>query len=574
MNMQTLYQYFINEKELSIQMLHDMSFMDISLFEWKFCNDIIVKLCYGKNSLLTQITLKKIPLTANDRDIINNIFTVVFEKSQIFELVKLHNPFGKLIVDHNINSATKNNFEMILFDILSEVGIVHKTFGGVYEHIKNKQLMKILFGEHLILNNIELDDLDDCIVGILDAVDIAYKGRLQYASIFLVSKCTNINRFNMLCYSHGNSSRIIRAFDVLKTLNIYPNSMTFRCLAMNDTQSSHQCATIATHFLNNGFTPDLECIEVLIRTWKFDSVRKLLLSKIDFTTIEFNKVYSLMGPLAYTHKPDLSINDFEYMFEKLHIIRHNYDDIIIGMLNRLDIPDPTKYIKYAIKHFSLNIIQALINKGAVLDNQCFVIACTTIEISEQLLNLFINHKLFINIDCFKSFINACSKHIIQKKNNKLNYQDTILTLVGFGLVIDLECINYMLKKGLFLSGLETFDIAYNENLYKLCNENNYFPSEYLEKFIISIGKYKIMLRNMFLTECLEIIEKYMNEYKLEIDDICLYNALHYNPNCIQIFTKFNYTPNMKDILYIKSDKQKELIYETYFDKQHQTIKLL
>lgn len=455
---------------------------------------------------------------------------------------------------------------MILFDILSEVAIIYKTFRNVIGHIKNKQLMKILFGEHLILNNIKIANLDDCIVGNLDADDFVYKNKLSSNNHFPSNHCTNINRFNMLCLLEQNINPIMDAFDYLKTLNIYPNSMSLKCLSSNDILSSDQCNTMISHFLNNGFIPDPDCIEVIMRTWKFYQVYNLLLSKIDFTVLNFNKVYSLMGPIAYAHKPNLSINDFEYMFAKLNNVYSLYNSIIIGMLDRLNIPDPTKYIKYAIKHYSTDVVIALINKGAVLDKQCFVMAFNDVFISEQLLNHFINQKLFVDKDCFKSFINACSKYIMSHKT-ELKYQNIILTLIGYGFVIDIECINIMLKKGLFLSQLETFGIAYDDDLYKLCNENNCFPSEYVDRFVVTIGKYKMMLRNMFKSETLEIIEKYMQTYKLEIDDICLYNALNYNPNFIEIFAKYKYTPNIKDILYIKNDKQKELIYETYFNKQ-------
>lgn len=89
MNTHTLYQHFVNEKALTMQMLYDMSYLDTSLFDWQFCNSVVIKLCYSKNSLLSQITLKKIPLTENDKIMLNNIFTIVFSKSQIFELLTL-----------------------------------------------------------------------------------------------------------------------------------------------------------------------------------------------------------------------------------------------------------------------------------------------------------------------------------------------------------------------------------------------------------------------------------------------------------------------------------------------------
>lgn len=582
----TLYNHFINEKTLTMQMIHDMNYLDINSFTWKFRDDVIIKLCYGgKKSLLYEITLKKISLTAMDRVIITDVLTKVFRGYvRLFSVSKLVNPFIKLITDNNINQTTKHNFEMIIFDIMSDVTINYSDIRHIRYYGSNIQLLKLVYGEHLNLHDKNMDvDINTCTVGNLDAQDINYKNillektnnnvKLVENEIFLLENCSNINRFNMLCLQSDNMNLIKHAFNKIKSLNIYPNIITVKCL-----HSDYRKQDTLGHFLNNGFMPDFECIKLIVNNYwsNIPAHKTLILKNINFTMIEFNKIYSLMGPIAYAYKPDLSSDDFDYMFNKLIHKQYNpYDNssesTLLGMLNRLQLPNPTKYIKLAIKHLPDSIVISLIDKGAILDKQCLILLCERSYISDELLNIFINHKLFIDKDCLKAYTNKFTLINTLNETAQMNYNNMILNLVGYGLIVDLECIDCMLKNKLFLSNLETYEIAYDDNLYNICNKNNFFPDEYMDRFAVTIGKYRILLRDMFNTERLETLEKYMKKYNLEIDNICLYNALHHNLSYIEIFNKYNYLPQLKDIISIKNSTQREQVYKTYYEKYDKKI---
>ena len=212
------------------------------------------------------------------------------------------------------------------------------------------------------------------------------------------------------------------------------------------------------------------------------------------------------------------------------------------------------------------VVTKLIELGAHLTKEYLVELCSLAEdnLNFDMLTIFMNNKIFVDIDCFKAYTDATNDNDECYHIHSLDYNKSILDFVSFGLVIDLECVEYALSRGAVIENLDIYNIEYDDKLYDICFKTDIFPDTYMNKFINILGKHKIILRQMFISSDLQKIKKFIELTKLTPDKYCYSYALNHNKNCASIMTYFNYSPVLDDIIDIKSDDNRQQMYNKYY----------
>ena len=540
---------FVNERSYTLLTFHNLQFLDITKLDNKLCEKIFMKTCMGKSSLLYKIMFKKIILTEEERQNIRTVMSVVFDK--IEHSYKNYSLLNSFLVSNKIKLVDKNNYDTLIFDIFA---VSPKVLYDYESPIGNFKYLQRLTNFIFNTNNDNKNDSnseseEDDLVSSDSEILINNKKNQEHV---------NINAFNNLC-RYGTLNDIKSYYNQIITYNIYPNSESFEDIKVNINLDHDDVIDIITYFFINNYKPDITSIETIAR--KYPEVIEMMLQIIDLKKNDFQKVAKICGILTYLYKTDFSSDDFKYLISKEIILKrgiNDYEQFLIKILNKYPINDPNKYIKSAFINNYMLLASKLVELGAHVDRECAIIACTG-HINENILTFLVNNKIFVDKNCFKNYINTINKYTSNE-----NYDNDILKLVSFGLTLDLDCVEYALINDRCINNLEDYGIEYDENLYEICAKYNNFPKSYYDKFVINIGKEKIMLREMFKSSDPSKIEKFMKLYNVLPDKYCFKNALDSNPYCIEIISKFNYSPLFSDIIEIKSYENRKKIYEMYY----------
>ena len=118
--------------------------------------------------------------------------------------------------------------------------------------------------------------------------------------------------------------------------------------------------------------------------------------------------------------------------------------------------------------------------------------------------------------------------------------------IEYGLVIKREIVYMCVAKHISMPNIERFfgPEFYDEDLYFHCHKNNFWPTDYKEKW--TIPEKIIKFREMFISSKWSDIEKYMEENDVYIDGYCLENSV-YNLPLLNIL-KDNCNPTLGLIL--------------------------
>lgn len=563
---------FVNERSYTLSTFHNLQFLDVTKLDSKLCEKIFMKTCMGKSSLLYKIMFKKIILTEEERQNIKTVMSAVFDK--IEHSYKNYNILSSFLVSNQIKLIDKKMYDTLIFDIFAESPKVLQEYTfpvGNFKYLK--RLANFVYPDN---NNDKFDDKYDDYYDYFNTTKEDRETRKSHtddldtdssdSEIIINTKKNqenvNLNTFNNLC-RYGTINDIKLYYNKIAAVGIYPNSSSFDDVKHNRYLDRDDGVDLVTHFLINGYKPDITVIEIISK--KYPELVEMMLQTIDFKKNDFHKVAKLCGILTYLYKYDFSSEDFKYLLTNYIPTQTNgtngtngNEEIILTILNKYNITDPNKYLHIVCYHKCSLLAAKLVELGAHVDKDCAIIACSK-YIDENMLIFLVNNKIFVDKNCFKNYINTIDKYTSPEE-----YDSSILKLVSFGLVLDLDCVEFALLNNRCINNLDDYGIEYDEDLYEICAKNNIFPKTYYDKFVINIGKEKIMLREMFKSSDPAKIEKFMKLYKVEPDKFCFKNALDSNPYCIEIISKFNYSPVFDDIIEIKSYENRKRMYEMYY----------
>lgn len=384
--------------------------------------------------------------------------------------------------------------------------------------------------------------------------------------------------FYEIC-KYKKQANIIEKFLELIEQNIYPDKIILACILENEKVDFEEIIKI---FLQNGFAPDFSLIKYImtyIQDVENGELVTMLLSLVDFKIIDHIEIFKLFGPESYIYMENLTMEDLKYIivnYDNIKVYNKNYDNIItniISMMNTQHTLSNTENqfieslhdIFLPVCHYYHTIVlQQLFDLGVNITQADMITLCGSEFLNyitegiehfkdDEIIKILINNKLYFDFDCFKAIVKTYNtNHNIMK------------LLHNNGFCIDLNCIEYAFSQGYIIHNLEEFHIEYNIELYRLCCKYGDIPSEYMNGFVKSLGKEKMMLYEMFKFSSKHILKKYMILYNLTPDDICFKNALNHNKYCLEIVDDFTYSPTFEDILMIENSENRKKIYQKYY----------
>ena len=327
---------------------------------------------------------------------------------------------------------------------------------------------------------------------------------------------------NSLINKNKGKQIIIALFNNL-IQNISNHNDIYNIIEQKGLQYKYLCKLIIKHLYRESFLLLLLDKNILYKNldYLFDAnqfivttqfINKLLL-KTDVCKIlnDYN-----LGAFIYDKKN--VFNSDEQMIIKFNFDNNTFIEIgndafeYVGKLNTIDlfkifncIPDNETF-KIALNKGYITTVQNLINEYKfVVDDFCLneCIKSKNIKLITMILdygvkpnNILLNSLITTPTNKVVYFTDAQYKRSIRyRRSNKLKSKKSTIKkssivinivelLIKYGLKIDFYCINLLLSCNEELLNLERFGITYDEDLYFLCYVNEYYPQEYMKKFII------------------------------------------------------------------------------------------
>ncbi len=385
-----------------------------------------------------------------------------------------------------------------------------------------------------------------------------------------------VNTINF--YSETNKSKgleIVTALfnNVIKLQSNHESITNIVC--QKGLNNTFLCKLIIKYLYNDSFINLLldknllhKNLDYLFDAQKYNVTTNLInkiLFKSSICNITANNTYNL-DKYVYDKKSIFTIN-------KNVIIKFNYDSTnnfieignekfeYRGKINSIDlfkifncIPNDETF-KIALNRGYINTIQCLINEYKfIVDDKCLLECMKSKNI--DLINMILNYGVKPNKIMLESLITVPKSKMVyfseelykrhermkeyrrkrfgtnkkskSKPKSKIIKNSRVINivelLIKYDLKIDFYCINLLLSCNEELLNLERFGICYDEDLYFLCYVNEYYPQEYMEKFIID--KNVLIMRKLMATNMKpEKITDFLNTNNLKLDAYSLESGI-------------------------------------------------
>lgn len=355
----------------------------------------------------------------------------------------------------------------------------------------------------------------------------------------------SIEQFDKIC---KGSFTIIN--DYINKYEYIPTENAFCNLCRNDLLSWLTVINVSKLFQEKGFKFTVGCLSVMYRVGgeseNFNVLINTIVSELLETSIntlfDFFAKEKIIPNILHTvitfktDKKNLSLTTFHNCLSSFsnvcglyyyHILLcdssdidkndddQGYDRILTNMVNFLAVSPTLMTLKMACSKNFGGLVGKLCELGIQPNIECLYnafIGCFNYSVVVQLYN----YKIFVDKKCFHLLLSNSSL-----TNDILNVLCPIL--VAYGLLMDYDCLKYVLERGFVLDSLELYGLEYNEKLFDICRELRTYPSEYITK--IGYDQKQVALQEMFLSDSKTKIIDYINEYGLKIDKYCYINAL-------------------------------------------------
>lgn len=550
----------LNDKKFSLQTITDIYTITDNLTDDQYKKLLHKFFSITKSSLLHCIVLKKINLTENDLLIIQKILD---DKRFDLSYIVLK-ALGSLLKMNNITSLTKHNYNLKIYEMIIEkednviriASRSYKTRNIIDVMIpieKQKQLgihNKIITQKVYTSSEDELSGSDEEILFKNNNFKTD-KTKKEIDKTFILS-------FQKACHKK-DVDKIIKAYDRLIEKAISNSEFAnydMRCLLHNFDQNDIE--KIMTHLITNGFEvleSDMYVINEMMN--KSDVIKALIVSKLDLIN-NFNNNYSFFGNKILEYKNEFSLDEISLICDIESEGAEVLQEQLLKILDKIVLKEQESLndlMLIACRQSLHLVVNKLIEKGVSLD-ETHLYETIKNGFTENILKTFLNNKIFVNKEFFKRLIETTS---FEDVNEDINL------LITFGLIFDLECIEILIQNKLIID-LEQFGFEFDDTLFGLCYEHDFFPGDYVKKFFNRLGKQVIIFRELCKYATYNEISKFMEKHDLVIDKFCLLNILDFNFNCCDILKEIKYFPKINDVIKIKNDKNRMKVYEIFYKK--------
>jgi hypothetical protein len=530
----------IKEKILSKKTLCDLSLLHINqLNQTQYMNLCAKMLSPAKTSIFYKSSFKQMILTEEEKimfkDMMEKICFLLGKKGMMYKCI---DNIENFLLKHKINKLSDLP-DTSIFNILLTCDLIELEL--TYNDLFWKSASPILHGIYYEKRNIN----------------------------------TNINKNLLICQPNSlekllktnKYDEIISILEKCKSVKIYPNHI--KMLAQSK-MSREKVILIIKKILLLDWIPDLETFLImrngdLLNYIDIDTYI-LMGDIIDHKTIDMIELKKIINDNILFFKENIDLRDFAHLCDK-----YKEDDIIkyiIKIKQKICNIPPDKQIRLPIIATQLkmtNVIQTLIDFGIDLSELCMQTACllfmerfTEIHFDKdniiKLINYLYNHKLFVKTEYFKEYLDAIPTDAFLNEDLQI--------FITYGLVMNKECISMILNRQFIINDIKLYGFDYDDTLFEICLYSNFFPPEYIEKFIDTIGMNKILLRNLFMFDELDKIKKHVEKINIEPDLMCFKCGL-LNPQYKKILEYYKYIPSINDIIHITDNNLRKDIYNNY-----------
>lgn len=304
---------------------------------------------------------------------------------------------------------------------------------------------------------------------------------------------------------------------------------------------------IVRHILNKGFNPNILLLDQFSKIGNFSLVFYGV-KKHDLNTAIMN---SILSHCFYNNATDISEVKMNKLKTKL--IENGYDNQkILNMLrnqySRSDMYDlfiewgikpDDKTFEIACKFNDYKIFRHCIDEFNLIPSKKHLelaFSCANdenyniqkLDYNVAMITDILQYKVVPTPIEFNYMVQSNKVQIWEKSKWSL---ELFNLLVKYGLKITIVDIEYALANNIYIDGLERFGIGYNDQLYYLCHINNFFPIEYMSKFVID--KNILELRSLCRKQTtIDKIMTFMKKNNVKLDRYCMEHAARYNPKML------------------------------------------
>ncbi len=222
--------------------------------------------------------------------------------------------------------------------------------------------------------------------------------------------------------------------------------------------------------------------------------------------------------------------------------------VIHYLLDKNVQPDITTLINLLKKDCSVYLIKSIIKKNVIPDKECLdTILCNHGDTNWiKLVKFILDYKI---VPDRNSLLQLLSGKIVSLRKC---INEILELLISYGLHINMEDLEKIMSKKLFVPNLERFNINYDEHLYFMCHKNRHFPEEYTKKFATNIDSNILKLRSMCNSYLNAQFFGFMEINNLKLDNYCLENMClfdHNKPVAYSLMTDSGCVPTMRSVVW-------------------------